>query len=212
MTFSSSLIDDPKPLVLDTSVLINLHACTYGERILSAVPNDILVPRIVANELEHETSRKNGEHSFLHGLIGNGEVTLADLTDEEYTQFSALTSGSPSLDDGEAATIAIASTRDLHCLIDEKKGRARALASMGQKEPAWSLDLLHHPQVIAALGPEQEIDALYLALRDGRMRIHDNHCGHVVNIIGPKRALNCRSLPGYKARRLDWQAETVSSK
>lgn len=210
MTFSSSLIDDPRPLVLDTSVLVNLHACTYGERILRAVPNDILVPRIVAIELEHETSRRNGEHSFLHGLIASGDVTLADLTEEEYDQFSALASGSPSLDDGEAATIAIAATRRLHCLIDEKKGRARATMLMDQKRPAWSLDLLRHPKVAAALGWEQAVDALFLALRDGRMRIHEDHCDHIVKLIGPSRALDCRSLPGYKVRRLEWQAEALS--
>ncbi len=210
MTFSSSLADDRRPLVLDTSVLINLHACTYGERILRAVPNDILVPRVVASELEHETSRRNGEQSFLHGLVENGEVGLADLTEEEYAQFSMLTSGSPSLDDGEAGTIAIAATRRLHCLIDEKKGRASATLSMEQKEPAWSLDLLRHPQIVTALGQEQAIDALFLALRDGRMRIHEDHCDHVVNLIGPSRALECRSLPGYKVRRLEWQAGTLS--
>ncbi|MBW7851426.1 MAG: DNA-binding protein [Rhodospirillales bacterium] len=210
MTFSSSLTDDRRPLVLDTSVLINLHACTYGERILRAVPNDILVPRIVASELEHETSRRNGEHSFLHGLVESGEVALADLTEEEYAPFSMLTSGSPSLDDGEAATIAIAATRRLNCLIDEKKGRARATLSMDQKEPAWSLDLLRHPQVVTALGQERAIEVLFLALRDGRMRIHEDHCDHVVNLIGPSRALECRSLPGYKLRRLGWQAGTLS--
>jgi len=57
MTISSSLMNDETPLVLDTSVLINLHACTYGERILSALPHGIVIPQIVANELEHETSR-----------------------------------------------------------------------------------------------------------------------------------------------------------
>ena len=108
MAFSSSLTDDLRPLVLDTSVLINLHACTYGGRILRAVPNDIFVSRIVANELEHETSRKNGEHSFLHGLLSGGEVILADMTDDEYALFAELTSGFPSIDDGEAATIAVA--------------------------------------------------------------------------------------------------------
>ena len=210
MNFSSSLTDDSRPLVLDTSVLINLHACTYGERILRTVPNDILVPRIVANELEHETSRKNGGHSFLHGLIGDGEVTLIDMMEKEYALFSALTAGPSSLDDGEAATIAVAITRNLYCLIDEKKGRARAMVSMYRKDLAWSLDLLRHPQVVIALGPIQAVDALYMALRDGRMRIHEDHCDHVVNIIGPKRALNCRSLPGYKVRCLKWQSSNIA--
>ena len=70
MSCSSSLSDITNPLVLDTSVLINLHACKYGERILAAIPNDILVPEIVAGELEHETSRRNGEHDFLYSLVG----------------------------------------------------------------------------------------------------------------------------------------------
>lgn len=210
MNFSSSLIDDLRPLVFDTSVLINLHACSYGELILRAIPNDIVVPWIVANELEHETSQRNGEQSFLEGLVRNGGVSLVDLSDEEYAQFFALTSGSTSLDDGEAATIAVAAIRRSQCLIDEKKGRARAFAYMGKKEPAWSLDLLRHPQVVEFLGPEKAVDALYRALRDGRMRIHEKHCSHVVNIIGPERALDCRSLPSYKARRLEWQAGVVS--
>ncbi|TIQ01773.1 MAG: DNA-binding protein, partial [Mesorhizobium sp.] len=84
MSCSSSLINIADPLVLDTSVLINLHACKYGERILSAIPNEVVVPEIVAGELEHETSRRNGEHPFLHGLVTSGIVTLAAMTDAEY--------------------------------------------------------------------------------------------------------------------------------
>ena len=60
-----------------TRVFFNLHACKYGERILTAIPNDIVVPEIVAGELEHETSRQNGEHGFLHGLVTGEIVTLA---------------------------------------------------------------------------------------------------------------------------------------
>ena len=119
------------------------------------------------------------------------------------------TAGPSSLDDGEAATIAIAITRNLYCLIDEKKGRACAMVSMCRKDLAWSLDLLRHPKVVSTLGSVQAVDALYMALRDGRMRIHEDHCDHVVNIIGPKRALDCRSLPGYKVRCLKWAPATT---
>ena len=51
MDCSCSLIDNQRPLVLDTSVLINLYACAYGERILAAIPNQVLVPEAVAGEL-----------------------------------------------------------------------------------------------------------------------------------------------------------------
>ena len=205
MNYSSFLNDDPRPLVLDTSVLINLNACTDGDRILRVIPNEIVIPQSVVRELEHETSRKNGEHSFLHKLVASGNVTLADMTEEEYALFADLTSGSRSLDDGEAATIAIATIRQTPCVVDEKKGRARATAIMNQHEPGWSLDLFRHPRVVAALGVADSIDALHLALRDGRMRIDSNHCNHVVSVIGVHRALECNSLPGYRTRKLEWE-------
>lgn len=198
MGYSSSLIDIVNPLVLDASVLINLHASRFGEQILAAIPNDILVPEIVARELEHETSRRNGEHSFLHGLVMSGIVKLTDLTDTEYEIFYELTSATPSLDDGEAATIAVAAARNFLPVIDEKRGRARALVKA--RAPGWSLDLFRHPAVIAILGDENSIDALYLALHDGRMRIPLESAEGVIELIGVERSRGCTCLPGYRDR------------
>ncbi|NJO56664.1 MAG: type II toxin-antitoxin system VapC family toxin, partial [Rhodospirillales bacterium] len=118
MTSSNFPADSARPLVLDTSVLINLHACTYGERILTAIPNDIIVPQIVVGELANETGRKNGDHSFLRALAERGEVVLTGMTAAECNIFADLTSSSPSLDDGEAATIAIAAARQFLPIID----------------------------------------------------------------------------------------------
>ncbi|MCM2438499.1 DNA-binding protein [Agrobacterium vitis] len=200
MSCSSSLIDIADPLVLDTSVLINLHACKHGERILTAIPNDIVVPEIVAGELEHETSRRNGEHSFLHGLVTGGIVTLANITDVEYEIFHELTSTSPSLDDGEAATIAVAASRCLLPVIDERKGRTRAGILMKARPPGWSLDLFCHPTAIADLGDQPAVEALYLALRDGRMRIPSERADDVIALIGLERSRSCTCLPGYRER------------
>jgi predicted nucleic acid-binding protein len=200
MSCSSSLINIADPLVIDTSVLINLHACKYGERILSAIPNDVVVPEIVAGELEHETSRRNGEHPFLHGLVTSGIVALAAMTDAEYEIFHELTSTSPSLDDGEAATIAIAEARHFLPVIDERRGRRRASALMKTRTPGWSLDLFHHPTAIAVLGDQLVIEALYLALRDGRMRIPSESVDNVIALIGMERSQDCTCLPGYRDR------------
>jgi predicted nucleic acid-binding protein len=68
MTYSSSLADDSSSLILDTSVLINLHASTHGRRILTSLPHNVLVPEIVAAELDHETSKINGGHQFVREL------------------------------------------------------------------------------------------------------------------------------------------------
>ena len=198
MTYSSSLTDDFRPLVLDTSVLINLYACAYGEHILTAIPNCIIVPQVVAAELEHETSRKNGEHGFLHGLIAGGKVTLGEMTDEENALFANLTSGSPSLDDGEAATIAIGAKRRLLPLIDDRKGRAQAIHVLRGQEPGWSLDLFRHTSVTSALGETAAIEALYLALRDGRMRVPVESTGYIIDLLGSERARDCTCLPDYR--------------
>jgi predicted nucleic acid-binding protein len=200
MSCSSFLIDYLRPLVLDTSVLINLHACMHGEQILTAVPNDILIPEIVAGELEHETSRRNGEQRFLHNLVANRAVALTNLSDAEYDIFQMLTSNSPSLGDGEAATIAIAATRHFSPVIDEKRGRARAAAFPGMGQLGWSLDIFRHPHVTAKLGSEAAVDALYLALRDGRMRIPLESCDSIIALIGIERSIDCTCLPGYRER------------
>ncbi|MDV4153854.1 MULTISPECIES: PIN domain-containing protein [Rhizobium] len=196
MTYSSSLSDETVALVLDTSVLINLHASRRGVDILTAIPNPIVVSHIVAGELDHETSRRNGEEAFLRALSAAGHVTLVDLSEEEFEMFFELASASSSLDDGEAATIAIARARGLVPVIDERRGRSRAKAIMGV-EPAWSLDLLLHPTTTARLGVDPSRDALFLALRDGRMRIPPESSPQVVDIIGDERAKHCTCLPGY---------------
>jgi predicted nucleic acid-binding protein len=198
MTFSSSLADDRRPLVLDTSVLVNLHACAQGERVLSVIENNIVVPDIVAGELDHETSRRNGERNFLHDLTVRGKVTVIGMTEAEYELFASLSGGSPSLDDGEAATIAVAANRGFRAVVDERKGRARARTLMNGEEPAWSLDLLRHPSVVQSLGEQMTADVVYLALRHGRMRIHPDCADDVVAVIGRSRALECSCLPNFK--------------
>jgi predicted nucleic acid-binding protein len=209
MSCSSSLIDFADPLILDTSVLINLHACKYGERILASIPNDVVVSEIVAGELEHETSRQNGEHRFLHDLVTGGIVTLATMTDAEYDIFQELASTSPSLDDGEAATIAIAAARHFLPVIDDRKGRSRATALMKARIPAWSLDLFRHPTAIAVLGDQLALEALYLALRDGRMRIPAESGDDVIALIGVERSRDCSCLPGYRDRFVGTHKKTM---
>lgn len=207
MTCSSSLTDDLTPLVLDTSVLINLYACTFGKQALAALPNDIIVPDIVIQELAHETSKNNGEHQFLESLISQGHIQSAPLNDGEWSVYERLITETPSLGDGEAATIAVAATQGFLPVIDDGKGRSQAIKIIPSKSPAWSLDIFMHPNVEAELVNGQHIEAIHLALRNGRMRIDDARCDAVVNLIGVDRALYCNSLPNFKVRRAVWQSK-----
>jgi predicted nucleic acid-binding protein len=205
MTYSSCLDQNFAPLVLDTSVLINLHASDDGPRILSAIPNRMLVPAVVASELEHETGKRNGDHDFFLNQIAVGKVELAALSPAEWEIFERLISGTCPLGDGEAATIAVSTCRGMAPVIDERRGRAKAQEMQQLIKPIWSLDLFSHHRVVAALGETAMADALYLALRFGRMRVHSEHCESVVKIIGVRRALDCKSLPDFKNRQLIWR-------
>lgn len=206
MTCLSSLSDNLTPLVPDTSVLINLHACSFGEQVLRAIPNDIILPDRVVAELNHETSHTNGENGFIQRLISEQVVKVVQLNDAAYCNFETLIRSPGSLDDGEAATIAVAAAMGFVPVVDERKGRARAEGLMNGQAPAWSLDLLVHPAVKEAISDENFIEAIYLALRVGRMRIDEDRCEAVAKLIGFERALTCNSLPGFKKRKSAWSA------
>lgn len=204
MTCLSSLSDTLTPLVPDTSVLINLHACTFGAQVLRAIPNDIILPETVVAELNHETSHANGENGFIQRLIAENVVRVVQMDDAAAHVFETLIRSPGSLDDGEAATIAVAVSQGFLPVVDERKGRAQAKSLMNGQAPAWSLDLLVHPAVQSGLVGDGYIEAVYLALREGRMRIDEERCDAVVQLIGIERAKDCTSLPGFKARRESW--------
>ncbi len=204
MTCLSSLSDNLTPLVPDTSVLINLYACTFGEQVLRAIPNDIILPETVVAELNHETSHANGENGFIQRLITENVVKVVQMDDVAARLFEKLICSPGSLDDGEAATIAVAVSQGCLPVVDERKGRARAQSLMNGQVPPWSLDLLLHPAVQSGLSDSGYIEAIYLALREGRMRIDKDRCEGVIELIGIERAIRCESLPGFKAKRESW--------
>lgn len=196
MSSSSSKSSSLPPQIIDASGLINLRASTHGERILSIIPNEIIVAQTVEGELNKPTSHANGDQVFLERLVARRIATITDFTDEEFELFGRLISD---IDDGEAATIAIAATRKFLAVIDDKKGRTKANIHL-KADPAWTLDLLRHPAILAELGDTDANEALYLALRDGRMRIPLERADEVIALIGEDRARECKCLPSYKAR------------
>jgi predicted nucleic acid-binding protein len=207
MTCSSFLADTAETIILDTSVIINLHACGLGERILATVPNPVVLPQAVIGELERESKRSDAELAFAKGLVDRQIAELAWLDEHSFGIFERLISGSPSLGDGEAATIALASSKNAVPVIDERKGRNRAAALLSMSALPWSLDLLIHPALQAVFTEAERIEMLYDALRNGRMRIDDGRCDAVASFIGIQRALQCSSLPNFKTRRNIWLAQ-----
>lgn len=198
MTFSNLLSNSITPLVIDTSVLINLYACKQGEIVLRTIPNNKIIAQLVVDEFNRGTEL---QQQFLRNLLDAGVLSSTELTDNEYVIFEELTTIDPTIDDGEAATIAIAVTRNSSALIDDNKGRKRARKLAPTLGLAFSIDLFVHPPVRAALGPGADIETLLCALRIGRMQIPPERVDEVITLIGLKQALLCPSLPGHKERK-----------
>jgi hypothetical protein len=130
-------------------------------------------------------------------LVDTKHIRVIALGDSGLRHFETFVSGpsAETLDDGEAATLAAA----LECggipVIDDKKATTTFATRFPTAPIASTLDLLGHPRVIESLGQEALAQAIFLALRDARMRVFDNHVDWVVTLIGEDRAARCRSLP-----------------
>lgn len=204
MIFSNSLAKYNIPAVLDTSVIINLSASQSGGQILDAIPNNIIVPQPVVTELNHQMGKVESEVCFIDALISSGKVQKVELSENELELFKRTVAANNSLGDGEAATIAVASQRNSLAILDDRKGRNHVRSVMANVILGWSIEIFLHPFVLSRIGEDGISEAVYLALRDGHMRIHETHCEEVVKIIGIQRALDCPSLPNFKTRRKNW--------
>jgi predicted nucleic acid-binding protein len=207
MTCSSFLADDKATIVLDTSVIINLHACARGKEILAAIPNRIIIPQMVIGELEREGRRSDTELAFANGLIDESLAEMMWLDERSFSIFEQLITGSPSLGDGEAATIAISAAERHIPVMDDRKGRVHAASILSAASLPWSLDLFLHPDFRAKLTEVEFSEMLFQAFHKGRMRIDEERCDAIASIIGIPCALQCTSLPNYKTRRKLWLAQ-----
>ncbi len=125
------LIFPPRDQVLvgDASFWISVVASGRSEDILRAVPNNVVITDVAANELER--GRAQGRYTIegVEKLIAASLLSIVTCPEEAEPVYYDLVGGNAveSLDDGEACTLAYA----LHCsgcaVIDEKK--ATALAS-----------------------------------------------------------------------------------
>ena len=197
MERQSCLNDLTLPVVADTSVIINLNASGCAEAILDALPNRFLVVSEVRLELEEDRHTGRNDATALNALVASGQVEIAQLGDSDIQHFSDLVTGpaAQTLDDGEAATIAYALEHGAVVLIDERKANRICTERFPALVTGSTVDLLAQGNVQAALGHDRLAEAVFHALRHGRMRVLPHHVPWVVDLIGQTRAARCPSLP-----------------
>ena len=193
---SRDVIDLGRGIVADASAVISLIASGAARDIARALPVPLRVVRSVVLELEEGRSRWTTSEQ-LTNLQATGFVEIVDLDDAGLGHFEALVVGpaSETLDDGEAATIACALTSNQVALIDERKAWRICEERFRSLTVATTIDILLSPVTGKALGATGVADAVFNALKTGRMRVPISQMERVVKIVGAERAELCSSLP-----------------
>ena len=197
MSLPSCLGSDRKPLVIDASVAINLAASGIGSAVLIALPRQTLIVDIAAQELRSSRDPDELQFDQLKRWESAKHIEIVSLDDASLEVFESLVVGSATntLDDGEAATIAVGITRDFIPVIDERKAnricQSRFMGWLG----AATIDLFADEAVVTALGKEALAQGVFNALRVSRMRVLPRHLEWTIGLIGVERAVQCPSLP-----------------
>lgn len=182
--------------VVDASVIINLNASGCAAEIIRSHRTILLSSDVVKAELgfDRKSGRDDGE--MAERLSEQGLLKYLSFNDEAERLFETLISGSAeeTLDDGEAATLAIAAATNTTAVVDEKK----AIRISAERFPGLRLvsttDLLLAPSVESAIGRDRMADAIFNALTGARMSVPDRHHSLLVDLLGD-RLHECRSVP-----------------
>jgi predicted nucleic acid-binding protein len=195
-----SCLDEASALLIaDTSTVINLNASGSAAEILHALPYKVAIVDVIQKELEFGRERGRRDAELTNSLVAGNHLEVVSLGDGGWTHFERLVTGAAAetLDDGEAATIAYAIELSGVAVIDENKATKICARRHPSLLIASSLDLFGHPMVCELLGPERLAEAVFLALREARMRVLARHHKWVLDLIGPERAALCPSLPRF---------------
>jgi predicted nucleic acid-binding protein len=197
---TSSVLGDPLPeLVADASAVISLLASGVARPVLESLPVRLRVVKQVSRELATGQQKGWDTSALLGTLVQSKLAEIVGLDDASHDCFESLVIGSAAdtLDDGEAATIAYARSSGVAAVIDEKKARRICAARFPGLVVHTTVALLTSAHVTRVLGEAAVADAVFNALRTGRMRVPAADHQRVVAIIGTDRARLCLSLPEH---------------
>ena len=196
MTHSGFQADPGIPLIADTSLVINLNATGFSDRIIRAVPSSLVVTEDVVRELRDGSGRGYDDYEKLMNLIDSGTVKSASLGEQGEKIYMSLIEGSASqtLGDGEASTIGYAVESGGVVVIDDRKAARICLERFPWVSRIMTFDLLDCEAVRRDLGKRRQKEAVYNALRLARMRIPEDWQEYVVELIGKNLAVHCLSL------------------
>ncbi|GAA4129445.1 hypothetical protein ACFFTN_09780 [Aminobacter aganoensis] len=186
----------PPLVVVDTSVVINLNATGRANDIVRAFGVTLCASGVVRDELFLDRLNGRDDAGLAQLLVKDGLLEFLPFDVESESLFESLVAGpaEKTLDDGEAATLALAAAWSGVAIIDERK----AIKIAGDRFPDLQLrttaDILRSDRVFAALGRAEVAEAVFNGLKEARMAVPAFHHDWLVGLLG-ERIVECRSLP-----------------
>lgn len=203
MRRQSLLSDVGAMAIADASVMINLCACGSGRAVLEALPVRLMMVHEAIAEVSTDRRTGRADNQILAGFLSDGLVEEGRLQDAGEEIFAELVIGgaAETLDDGEAASIALALTLGSAVIIDENKANGLCASRFPKLPRLSSGDLFLHDAVASQLGKAIQQEAIFNALRFARMRIQDHHLKAIATLLGEERLQQCPSLPAAIRRQ-----------
>jgi predicted nucleic acid-binding protein len=183
-------------MIADASVWINLAATGGAHRILQALPRPLAITDVALGELERGRPKGRQAADEVAALLHMKLMQVIPLAAADEALFLSLVAGAASetLDDGEAATLACATSLGACAVIDERKATSLAARRLTALEVCSTCDLLMGQDVRDVLGEAGHADALFAALTQARMRVPDSYAATIVKLLGDRAAI-CLSIP-----------------
>ncbi len=187
-----------KPVfVLDASVIINFLGSGRPQEILESLDAQILIAEPVFREVSHDPSKRVSPQAWLREIEAKGLVQVIKLYGDALLAYFDLVSAPPpeNLDDGEAATIAVAMESGAMPVLDEKRARRIFRSRYPGLPLASTAELFRRANDSGRISRNDSRMALFDALRIARMQVAPDMAEWVVNVIGVENAKQCPSLP-----------------
>ena len=199
MRLPNSAPDPGTVLVADTSFWINLAAMQRPAEILHALAAPVILADAALDDLKRGQARGRQSIEVVEALLAAGHTRVEALPPSALPAFAGLVAGeaADTLDDGEAATLALAHAIGGVAIVDEKKGRRLSAARFPSLPLAYTVELLLSSTVEGVLGQPRLSEAIFAALNLARMRVPTEMITAVIGLISPERAKICPSLPLY---------------
>jgi predicted nucleic acid-binding protein len=190
------VLEGKAPLVLDANVIINFLGSGIPEKLFGSLDVDLIVAEQVFREVMHDPSRRVSPQAWLKDIEARCLIEIVKPSGSALETYLELASEPhPNhLDDGEAATIAVAFERGGIAVLDEERARRICQARYPAISFSSTVDLLHRVSMTGKIPKDEFRATVFKALCIAKMQVRAEMLKWVINMIGEEDAKQCPSL------------------